>query len=187
MADLEKIIEGIASGLLTGGVSVATTLLAVFRDTKKRISDLEKRLGLDKEDEETGLFLQFKTLSESFRKLKREVEGWDEDPPAWAVKLYGRARSNSSIDLNHQREYEERIELRVRELSSKLRSIEEDVKNLPSTDRFITHDEYHEDSQKRGEEIARIRTNLASANGMLRGVMAALGYVDGNEPKKRDR
>jgi hypothetical protein len=106
----------------------------------------------------------------------------------------GRARTNSSNDLTLQRDFEERIERVVRshnerlsraedDFETKIRRIEEDMsRDLDSavepTGKLLTREEYIRDSQQRSEEMQRVREQLATANGLLRGVMATLGIID---------
>jgi chromosome segregation ATPase len=186
-------ITQVISGILTGGAGAATTLLGAFRKTKARLHALEEAIGKE-EPIKTGVFFTLEILEENFKRLKREVDSWEDTPPKWAERLMGRARTNSSNDLTLQRDFEERIERVVRshnerlsraedDFETKIRRIEEDMsRDLDSavepTGKLLTREEYIRDSQQRSEEMQRVREQLATANGLLRGVMATLGIID---------
>ena len=50
---------------------------------------------------------------------------------------------------------------------------------------YIKRAEFEAEGRKRSEELGKIREQLATVNGLLRGVMSALGYLDppANSPK----
>jgi chromosome segregation ATPase len=196
MTEPNELITEIISGVLTGGAGAATTLLGVFRKTKQRIRELEEAVGKE-EPIRTGLFLTVFALEETVKKIKREMESWEDSPPKWAERLMGRARTTSSTDLAGQRDFEERIERMLRsynerltnaedDIEKKIRRIEDDVERELAeepTGKLLTRDEYIRDSQQRAEEMLKIREQLATANGLLRGVMATLGIIDPMPPK----
>jgi Mg2+ and Co2+ transporter CorA len=191
MADLQKIAESVASGLLTGGASVITTVFAVFQDIKKRVTNLEEKLGTA--EPKTGVYLALSLIEESTKKLRKEIEGWEDDPPSWAKRLLSRARSSSSNDLSGQLDFENRIDRSLKEFRDRLKRLEDHLEERvdqierdvdrrtlavePGED-FIAREEYVKDSQHRAEEMIKTREQLAGVNGLLRGVMAALGYID---------
>lgn len=191
MAEPSEIITQIISGILTGGAGAATSLLGVFRATKARIAELEELVGQD-QPVKTGLFLALFAVEETVRKLKREVESWEDDPPKWAERLFARARSNSSSDLSTQVQFEETVNRTMRSFNerlsraedsqeTKIRRIEEDVERAlsePPAGKLLTREEYLQDSRVRADEMSKIREQLATVNGLLRGVGAALGIVD---------
>lgn len=192
MAEPNELITEIISGVLTGGAGAATTLLGVFRKTKQRLRELEEAVGKE-EPVRTGLFLTVWALEESVKKLKREVESWEDDPPKWAERLLGRARTNSSSDLTAQADFEQRVERILRshnerltqaedDFEKKIRRIESDVERELTAEepvsKFLTREEYLQDSRERAEEMTRVREQLATANGLLRGVMSTLGIID---------
>lgn len=195
MADVSKIIESVVGGLLTGGMSAATTFLTVFKDIKKRVTSLEERLGTA--DPKTGVYLALSFVEDGTKQLRRKVDGWEDDPPDWAKRLLARSRSTSSNDLSGQIAFEERVDRNMKEYRDRLKRVEDDIEakierierevekrmSAKGTSHGVTREEYVKDSQTRAEEVIKIREQLATANGLLRGVMSALGYIDTDKPK----
>lgn len=176
MADPTNIAQGIITGVLTGGASAATTLLGVFKGLKKRISDLEEAVGSEEKDPKTGIFYTLEVMNDGLKRLRREIESWRDDPPDWLVRA---AQRRSSVSMEYQTEIEQRVEARLRAFATTLRRYEDEI-GLGNSNRsgFITRAEYEADSRARADEIAKIRNNVASANSLLRGVMADLGHID---------
>jgi hypothetical protein len=200
MSDWPHIIQTAISGVVSGGAGAATTLLAFFKEQRARIEKLEKAVGTAGSSVEprTGMFLvlsqlddQFKSFLETHRKFKREIEGWEDDPPDWLTRALNRRTSSTSISSDHFEDFEARIDLRVKTATERLKRLEEafdqisaQVSLLPEKfekqvgDKFVDAESYEQESKKRAEEVRRIQENLHTANGFLRGVMAALGYLD---------
>ena len=181
MADLTKAIEGVVTLLVTTGAGAASTWLAVFRETRKKITALEERLGVS-EPTKTGVFLAISLVEESIKKLRREVDLWEDDPPAWAKRLVARSRTQSAND----QAFEEQTTRSLKDVRDRFKRLEEDVEDLATKlhDRedIVSREEYVQDSKLRAEEMVKVREQLAMANGLLRGVMAAMGYIDA-EPR----
>ena len=212
--DYNKLIETVLTGLLTGGTSAITTFFAAVRDLKKRLTTLEERLGTL--EPRTGVYVHLGTLEETVKKLKKEVESWEDAPPTWAVRLVSKQR-NSSADLGGLVALEDRITSQFRQFQSHLSHVEQDladrcrrldetIKKLENDlkkievnvekleeiievrldkvidnrleGRVITRSEFEKDSKTRAEEMLQVREQVATANGLLRGVMTALGFVD---------
>lgn len=199
MSEPSELVPQIIAGLLSGGAGAATSLLGVFRKTKQRLKEIEEALGQE-EPVKTGLFLTVSAIDDTLKKLKREVESWEDDPPKWAERLLSRAVRNSSTDLASHVQFEERIERSLRsynerlsrfedDISQKLRRIEEDMASLgdgPVGGPHLTREEYLRDSRGRAEEMVKLREQLATINGLLRGVMSALGIIDPEERADSD-
>jgi hypothetical protein len=195
MADLTHVIESVVGGLLTGGTSAVTTFLTVVKDTKKRLALLEEKVGTV--DPKTGIYLALSLVEDTTKKLRREVDSWEDDPPDWAKRLLARTRMSSSNDLSGQIQFEDRMDRNMKEFRDRLKRVEDDIEakieriehevetQLPgqSHGRVVSRDEYVKDSQQRAEEMLKIREQLATANGLLRGVLSALGYIDTDKPK----
>lgn len=188
MADHASIIQSVISGVLTGGASAATTFLTVFKSIKAQLAEVEAKVGSDTKDPKTGIYYSIDVLNDSVRRLRREIDGWRDDPPDWMTRA-ARSRT-SSMSMEHHHELEARVEQRLRAFAQTLKRLEEDLdhreerleeeieRSNPGTKVFITRDEYEQDSRRRAGEIAKVRENLASANMWLRGVLSALGYID---------
>jgi chromosome segregation ATPase len=178
MADSTSLIQSLLSGLISGGTTAGTAILAVFRDLKSRLSSLETKVGSDG-DVKTGLFLFVDRLDESVRKLKRELESWQDDPPDWLIRMINRGRSTNSFSLEHHHELEQLVEARYKNTSVMIRRLEQEIEDMRKRlDSLVDRAEYERDGRIRNEEVAKFREQLATVNGLLRGVMTALGYLD---------
>ncbi len=183
MADSSTLVA-IISGLVSGGSSAATTFMAAFQSIRKRLKDLEDSLGSN-EDPKTGLHLVVERLDETVRKVKREIDSWQDEPPDWMIRLVNRAARGGSINTEFHRELEQRVESMYRANTASLRRVQEDLDALRKTlDNYIERAEYEKDARARSDELSKVREQLATSNGLLRGVMSALGYID---PEKRQR
>jgi two-component sensor histidine kinase len=192
MADL-ALLQTIVSGILSGGGSAGAAFAAVFRDIKKRLKALEEKLGDDGADGDpkTGLFLLVERLDEIARKLKKEIETWEEDPPEWLLRLINRAARSNSINLEHHAELERFVEQKFRTASNEIRRIEEQLENVSrqldmATKRFDedrTH--FDRDTRERVQEMGVIREQLGTVNGLLRGIMTAMGYIETKTTPKK--
>ena len=196
MADLAKIVETLVSGipgLLAGAGSAATTLLAFARDLKKRLTDLETKVGAS-EEPRTGLHQSVWAMDEILKRLRRDVANWEDDPPEWAKRLVSKSRSSSTMGLDHMLEVEQRIDQKIRTFNDRIKGYQDELEEVygrvkkienaieederPDSGKLITRAEYEKDSRAKAEELLKIRESLATANGLLRGVMAAMGYLD---------
>jgi predicted RNase H-like nuclease (RuvC/YqgF family) len=160
--------------------------MAVFRDLRKRVTVLEERLGKPDADTKSGLFLEVSQLADALRKLRKEIESWSDEPPSWANRL--RRSSSANLSLEILQDYENRFEQRCKGLIDRVKRVEEALEEHEKkarTPNYITKSEYEEDSRHRAEEITKIQANLSSANGFLRGVMSALGYLDDTLPRRK--
>jgi hypothetical protein len=176
MSDSASLIQTIVSGVVSGGASAGTAFAAVFRDIKKRLKSLEDKVGDDGADGDpkTGLH-----LDEIARKVKKEVDSWEEDPPEWLLRLINRAARSSSVNLENHAELERIIEQRFRTNAGNIQRLEERLELLQKTlDTYVSQVEYEKDARERSEELSSIREQLATANGLLRGIMTAMGYID---------
>lgn len=205
MADLAKIVEtlvGALPGLAAGGASAVTTLLTFARDMKKRLTDLEVKLGLN-EEPRTGLYQSVWVIEESLKRLKRELEGWNDEPPDWAKRMVSKNRSSSQMGLDHMLEVEQRIDQKIQTFNTRIKGYQDELEAVasrlkkleqgleedecPDSGKLITRVEYERDSQHKAEDLLLIRESLATANGLLRGVMAAMGYLDDKPKDPRTR
>lgn len=183
MADI-TLVQAIISSVLSGGGTAATAVLTMFRDSKKRLASLEDRLGSN-EDPKTGLHATVERVEEIVKRLKREIEAWPDDPPEWLMRAVNRSTRTNLMTHENQRELERLIEQRYKSNAGQIARLEEQFDALEKTlNDFIERSEYERDARVRSEELAKIREQLATSNGLLRGVMTALGYID---PEGRKR
>jgi predicted RNase H-like nuclease (RuvC/YqgF family) len=192
MADL-ALLQTIVSGILSGGGSAGAAFAAVFRDIKKRLKALEDKLGDDGTDGDpkTGLFLLVERLDEIARKLKKEIETWEEDPPEWLLRLINRAARSNSINLEHHAELERFVEQKFSTTQRNITRLEEQIENIARqvdslTKRFDEdRSSFDRDSRDRTQEMGTIREQLATVNGLLRGIMTAMGYIETSKTPKK--
>jgi hypothetical protein len=190
MSDWMKIVEGIASGLLTGGASSLATVLATFRDIRNRISIVEERLGapaVNNTSPGSGLFYRLDLLDSALAKLQKEIGSWEDDPPGWITRLITRAGRGASVNMEVQQEFEERILSRLRSFQERMDRWDDRARDSWTDDKFVSRQEYEADMKRRAEEFVQMRENLATANGLLRGVMTAMGVIDKPEEPPPNR
>lgn len=181
------VIQTVLTGILSGGGTAVTAFTATFRDIKKRLTKIEDRVGNDgiDGDPKTGLYLVVERLDEIARKVKKQVDSWEEDPPEWLLRLVNRAARNSSVNLEHTGEMERLIESKSRTNANAIQRLEEKMESMQSMlDDYIYRVEYEKDGRQRSEELSSIREQLATVNGLLRGIMAAMGYIDPTNKKR---
>jgi chromosome segregation ATPase len=172
-----NLLHSIISGLLSGGTSAGGAIFAVFSDLKKRLAKLETQMGAA-EDPKTGLFLVVERMDDTVKRLKREIDGWEDEPPSWVHRLSRvRMNSSSSIDQEH---LETLIDQRFKTNQSTIKRVESSIDELRDSlaETYIKRAEFEQEGRKRSEELGKIREQLATVNGLLRGVMSALGYLD---------
>ena len=188
MSDWSNLIQNALAGLLTGGAGATSTLLAFFKDVKKRLENVEKTIGSagSSIEPKTGFFLlahqltdTVESLREEVKKLRRGFDNLEEDPPEWFTRAMNR---RPSYTPSHSEDYEHVAKMaktaldRIKQVEDELERVRDDIDKL-SRD-YVGQDKYDHDSTKRAEEILRIRENINTVNGFLRGVMATLGYID---------
>lgn len=165
-------LQSLVAGLLTGGTSAGTTFLTVFKDIKKRLQDLETKVGSDRTDPKTGMLQAIETLSDQLRRMRREIDGWADMPPEWAIRNARR----STVNTDQYDELERRMEQKFASFARRLQQFEDDLSNIEA--RFVSQDRYDEDSRRRAVDFEKIKDAIATAASWQRGILAALGYVD---------
>ena len=192
MVDMAHAAESAIYGLLVGGGSAMTTWLATTKRTQNRLAVLEEQLGTL--DPKTGFQLALSLVEDTVKRIKRELDSWDDTPPDWAKRVLARSQSSVGVDA----EFEQRVDRAIKELRDRNRQIEQDIstdilhaikKHMADDlhERAVLRDEYIKDSQSRAEEMLRVREQLAMVNGTLSGIMATLGYLNSpaSPPERR--
>ena len=193
MSDWTRVVESLAAGLLTGGMSTLATILAAFRDIRKRINDLEARVNVltntvgvpgDLMGEATGLFELLSVAKQAVERLRREITSWEDNPPTWAVKLIQRAERASVVTAEGQNDFEDRMAGRIRAFQDRLERVEDDLKHYQGqwADRYLSIMDYETDGKVRTQEYDRLKLQLATQNGLLRGIMSAMNISDAADP-----
>lgn len=174
MSELPKWVESVVTIAMTGGGAAATTLLGSWKSIKSRLDTLETKVGSDDPANRTGLLQQVFEMRTQVRQMRVLIESWDETPPEW-VKRVARPRS-VSVNLDETAAFvEEKLAPTMLSINRRINKLEQSGPGLMSA---VSREDYERDSQARAEELRKIQQQLAEANGLLRGVMAALGYVD---------
>jgi hypothetical protein len=180
----DNLVEKVVTAVLTGGGTAASTILVFFRDVRKRIDELEKKVGST--ENRTGIAYKVYLLEEEavvgVKKLRSEIESWTQHPPDWLIN-FGRRRSNAPGSLDEFVAMEDRIrqmDRRIRELEETFPHLEERVRRCISEEDFAVAD------RQRAAEISVVRTTLAEVRGLLQGLQSVLGFPrpNGSEPKK---
>jgi chromosome segregation ATPase len=200
MSDLSHVLEQVASGLLSGSMAALTTVFGTFRDMRKRIKELEEQIG-QAPPNASGIHrdvevveVRLRKLAEDIERLQKGFESWEDEPPEWVTKMVLRARSSTSVNMEVQQEFEARMELRFRSLQDRImRELEDTRKAVDDlkketrdlSDMYVTRDNYLQDIHKRTEELSRIREDLAAANGLLGGIMGAMGLISPSDKGRR--
>jgi hypothetical protein len=180
MIDPQTLIETIVSGILSGGGSAVTAFVAVFRDIKKRLKTLEDSVGNDGSDSKpkTGLYDIVDRLNDNTHKLKKEIEAWQEDAPEWLIRQINRASRSSSLNLEGHAELERIMDQRFRSAAMNLQRVEERLDALQKSSNYVTQLDYARDNLKFVRDVATVKEQLATVNGLLRGIMVNMGYLD---------
>ncbi len=176
MSDTSEIIKNVVTGLLAGGASAGTTFFATQGNLRRRLEAVETQLGTST-DPKTGIFLAISNIEELVRRLRKDLDDFEDSPPAWVTRLMSRSRTQSGMNLEI-----------VETLEDKIRTNAERVKRFEDTAdaRFISRTEYDNDDRERAKEVAKLREELLTTNGLLRGVVAMLG-VELPETKRLPR
>ena len=181
MSDWPHLIQTLLGGVLSGGATAGTTVLTYLKDQRTRLEALEGVIGTPGSSvkPKTGIFVLFDQhdqnltrLQESLRKLKTEVDGWSEDPPAWVFRAVNRRSTlpdPDDIGLKVQR-----LGARLEDLQDQLNKLGGQLKTLSSD--YVDRNTYEDDTQERATQIRRIEADLARATGFLEGVMTTLDY-----------
>jgi hypothetical protein len=168
----DDFVRSIVAGLVTGGASATTTFLTVFRGVKGQVTNLESKVGSPL-DPKSGLYLSLANLEDTVRRLKRDIDGWEDHPPDWAKRLINRVKVNASSDLSTLVDIESRVDARLRSFHDRLSNLEDDHESVPSG---FSREEFLAETKHRALEISEMRKEIAVVNGLLRGILLALGH-----------
>ena len=175
----ETNIAQMIAGAVSGGASAFASFAAVFKKIKQRIADIEAKLGSDNHPR-TGLFLIIDRFEASLNEIKVDIKSWQDEPPTWLIRTIRRAVSSGAINREDFEQLERLIEQRHRTTAASIARLEDQLNALKTS--YVSRADYERDARKRVEELAKVREQLATSNGLLRGVMSALGYID---PEKK--
>ncbi len=174
----QTLVETILSGVLTGGATAASTIYGFFRSTKERLDKLESALG--KSEPRSGFFLAIQALNEGLGKIQTHMEDMNlrvKRLEEWGT--VGVIRTPMPFDPHAQGD----SEARWRDIQRRMGDLEDNVKRLERrVDGWNT--DIAKVDERRSQELGRVREEMASVNGLLRGLMAALDYEDRPGPPR---
>ncbi len=164
----DHLVENIVTAVITGGGTAVSAILAFFKDVKKRIDDLEKKVGSIESG--SGLSFKVQALENSYNALKQEVSNWAIHPPTSLLQVIRSQRTSTHDEFS--------IDDRIRSFENRLKSMEELVEKLERRVKScVDEDEFETADRQRAEEIASVRTTIAEVSGLLKGLQSALGLV----------
>jgi predicted RNase H-like nuclease (RuvC/YqgF family) len=166
----ETLIGSLITAVLSGGGTAFTTVFALFKDLRKKVEELEKKVGSF--ESKTGLAYATVKNEEAIKDLKRDTEETTE----------GRRRRPSFLSLEDMMEADASIPAalvqKFRHFDAKLRELEDIVQRLDmKMKRAVSEEEFESADRKRAEEISGVRATVFEVKGLLQGLHMALGLT----------
>ena len=166
----ETLIGSLITAVLSGGGTAFTTVFALFKDIRKKVEELEKKVGSF--ESKTGLAYAIVRLEESIKDVKRDTEETTD----------ARRRRPSFLSFDDMLEADTTalpsLIHRIKNFEVKLREIEENLQRLDvKVKRMVMEDEFESADRKRAEEIAGVRATVFEVKGLLQGLHMALGLT----------
>lgn len=168
----ETLIGSLITAILSGGGTAFTTVFALFKDLRKKVEELEKKVGSF--ESKTGLAYAVVKNEESIKDLKRDT---DETTDA-------RRRRPSFLSFDDMLEADvssiPALIQRIRHFEGKLREVEDNLQRIDmKVKRFVSEEEFEAADRKRAEEISGVRATVFEVKGLLQGLHMALGLTKG--------
>lgn len=173
----DNLLEYIVTAIMGGGTA-ASTVLAFFTDAKRRLDELEKRLG--SADTKTGLVNSVDVLEEDVKRIRTELDDWAQSPPDWVVQAINAAKRRSAPTYLEEeltsiagqiRSAERRLKELEDLMKTRFREIEDRLDGYVSTSDFDVADE------QTNKEMVELRTTMAEIKGLLQGLQSALDLM----------
>lgn len=166
----ETLIGSLITAVLSGGGTAFTTVFALFKDIRKKVEELEKKVGSF--ESKTGLAYAIVRLEESIKDVRRDTEETTD----------ARRRRPSFLSFDDMLEADTTalpsLIHRIKNFEVKLREIEENLQRLDvKVKRMVMEDEFESADRKRAEEIAGVRATVFEVKGLLQGLHMALGLT----------
>lgn len=168
----ENLIGSIVTAILTGTGTAFTTVFALYKDVKKKVDDVDKRVGSF--ESKTGISYTVVKLEESIRDLKRDTD----------ETTSSRQRRPSFLGFDDMLEADAAalpsLLHRIKGFEAKLREVEDNLQRLETkVKRMVSDSDFEAADRKRAEEIAGVRTTIFEVKGLLQGLHIALGLTKG--------
>jgi len=166
----ETLIGSLITAVLSGGGTAFTTVFALFKDIRKKVEELEKKVGSF--ESKTGLAYAIVRLEETIKDVKRDTEETTD----------ARRRRPSFLSFDDMLEADTTalpsLIHRIKNFEVKVREIEESLQRLDMrVKRMVMEEEFEAADRKRAEEIAGVRTTVFEVKGLLQGLHMALGLT----------
>lgn len=183
----DHLLENVVSGVLTGGATAVTAIVSFFKDTKKRVTDLEARGNSwdNRLNILTGKIGSLETNSgmvQQIAQLKTDFDDWKNWlmqnytaglPPMRASMPTPRQSFVVNLDQIENDDYRlTRIEKTLKDLRDRIDELETSVRDQEKA--------LKESDGDRSEQIHKIREEIASVNGLMRGLATAMGLYKQN-------
>jgi seryl-tRNA synthetase len=158
------------TAVLSGGGTAFTTVFALFRDLRRKVEEVEKKVGSF--ESKTGLAYAIVKLEDTLNNLKRDAEETTD----------ARRRRPSFLSLDDMIEVDTTslpsLIQRIRGFEAKLREVEDSLQRMEMRlKRMVSGEEFETADRKRAEEIAGVRTTVFEVRGLLQGLHMALGLT----------
>lgn len=171
--DVNNLLQSVIPAGLSGLGAALSAIWAFFRDLKKQVEGLEKRLG--SVDSKSGLAFAVSLTEENVRQLKNQVDSLlypDRDRRSRTPTLTGMEEyQNPNIEQMIQASVQKILAPRIREFEERMERIENRFRKL------VTEEDFEVSDRQRADEIATIRTTIAEVKGILQGLQSALGIL----------
>lgn len=165
---LDHILESVVPAVISGGGTAISTILAFFRDIRKKIEELEKKVGSI--DGKSGLLYSMHLAEESIKKLREQLEERDHHDPQ--VRRRTSSFTNEFIPWDEIQDFiKKEVARHLQDLEERLEKLEGKVKKL------VSEEDFEQADHARAGEIAQVKHTMAEIRGLLQGLQAALGLI----------
>lgn len=162
---LDNLLGSVATAAISGGGAAVSTVFAFVRDIKRRLEELEKRVGSI--EGRAGLVYSMQLAEEAIKKLR---EDFAKDPPRERAPSYSGIDPLALPDAG--------MLAKLRDFDHRIRDLDETVKRMENKFRkYVSEEEFERADRDRANEIATVRTTLAEVRGLLQGLQSALGLI----------
>jgi len=163
---LDHLLESVVPAVISGGGTALSTILAFFRDIKKRVEELEKKIGSI--DSKTGLVYSIHLMEEGLKSVREHYQREQQGDESWPRRRPGSFTNLESVGF----------EERLRKLEGQFKDIEECHERLESKiKRCVPEEDFEQADRQRAEEIAQVKNTMAEVRGLLQGLQSALGLI----------
>lgn len=162
---LDHLLESVIPAIISGGGTAVSTILAFLRDIKKRVEELEKRVGTI--EGKSGLVYSMHLMEDAIKGLREKLEE-SREPMRWRMPSY------TGMEIIPE------VESKLRDFERRLKDMEECHERLESKiKKLVSEEDFEQADRQRAEEIAIVKQTMAEVRGLLQGLQSALGLIGG--------